>query len=116
MKKPALMQSSVILSFILFAAALLLPAGLMAAEKPGTDAAESVSYNVNASMQDNLKSLAGKRVYVTLDSGNTMTGTVKEVGNHLLHLEKLDGKEYFDALIRIDSISAIDTRFRNFTR
>jgi hypothetical protein len=51
-------------------------------------------------------------VVVTLNSGKTFTGNVKDVGNHLLHLEKLEGKEYFDALIVIQDISAVDTRFR----
>ncbi len=79
-------------------------------------AIEGISYNVNSSLADNLKSLIGKKVYVTLDSGKTFAGSVKEVGNHLMHLEKLDGKDYFDALIRIENISAIDTRFRDFKR
>ena len=75
---------------------------------------ETIKYLVNASIADNLKSLLGKQVYVTLDSGKTFAGFVKEVGNHLLHLEKLQDKDYFDALIKIEDISAIDTRFRGF--
>jgi len=58
----------------------------------GVVSLEGIKYDVNFSLEDNLKSLAGKRVYVTLDSGKTFTGTVKEVGNHLLWLEKLEGK------------------------
>jgi len=79
-------------------------------------AIEGVSYNVNSSVADNLKSLVGKKVSVSLDSGATFAGYVKEIGDHLLHLEKLDGKDYFDALIRIENINAIDTRFRNIQR
>ena len=75
---------------------------------------EKISYHVNASIADNLKSLMGKQVYVTLDSGKTFAGFVKAVGDHLLHLEKLHDKDYFDALIQIEIISAIDTRFRGF--
>jgi ferredoxin-fold anticodon binding domain-containing protein len=77
---------------------------------------EEISYNVNSSFADNLKSLIGKQVYVALDSGKTFAGFIKEVGNDLIHLEKLDGKDYFDALIKIENISAIDTRFRGFQR
>jgi hypothetical protein len=77
---------------------------------------EGMSYQVGASMADNLKSLSGKKVTVTLDSGKTLTGFVKEVGNHLLHLEKLTGKDYFDALIRIQSITAVEARFRKVQR
>ena len=73
---------------------------------------EGVGYRVDISMADNLKAFAGRRVYLTLDTGTVMVGIVKAVGDHLVHLEKLDGKEYFDALIRIDAIRAMDARFR----
>jgi len=75
---------------------------------------EEISYDVHSFLADNLRSLIGKKVYVALDSGNTFAGFVKEVGSDLIHLEKLDGKDYFDALIKIESINAIDTRFRGF--
>jgi hypothetical protein len=77
---------------------------------------EGMQYNVNASLADNLQSLVGKRVYITLDSGKTLSGRVKAVGNHLVHLEKLDGKDYFDALILLEDISAIDAKFREIKR
>ena len=77
---------------------------------------EGMSYNAESSMADNLKALTGKKVYVSLGSGQTLAGSVKSVGSHLMHLEKIEGKDYFDALIRIDSIVAIDTRFREVQR
>lgn len=86
------------------------------AAKPKIIAVEGISYNVNASMGANLKALNGKRIYVTLNSGKTFAGLVKEVGEHLVHIEKLVGKEYFDALIRIEDIGAIDTMFRKLQR
>lgn len=98
----------------IFLTLLMMPAE--AGAKAKVVAVEGISYNVNASMADNLKSLVGKKVYVTLDSGKTFTGYVKDVGNHLMHLEKLQGKDYFDALIRLENISAIDTRFRDIQR
>ena len=79
-------------------------------------AVEGATYNVNISMAENLKLFIGKTVYISLDSGKVFIGSVKEVGNHLVHLEKLVGKEYFDALIRIQSIDAIDCRFREIKR
>ena len=79
-------------------------------------AIEGMSYNVNASLQDNLKSLVGKKVIVTCVSGKTIAGSVKQVANHLIHLENLDGKEYFDALIRIENICAIEAQFRKIQR
>ncbi len=89
-----------------------LPAAVMAKSV----AIEGISYNVNATMTDNLKLLVGKKVHISLDSGATFAGTVKKVGQHLLHLEKLEGKDFYDALIRLKDITAIDTRFREFQR
>jgi hypothetical protein len=91
-----------------------LPAEVDAKQK--VVAIEGMSYNVNSSLADNLKSLVGKKVFVTSVSGKTLSGFVKKVGNHLIHLEKLSGKDYFDALIRIENISAIEAQFRNFQR
>ena len=99
---------------IFLAASFIFPTG--AAAKSKLMAVEGVSYNVDSSMADNLKSLMDKHVYVTLDSGKSFSGVLKKVGNHLLHLEKLDGKNYFDALIRIEDISAIDVKFRQIQR
>ena len=116
MRKKAKMMNSVGITLaILFCSVLLmLPAEVAAKAK--VVAIEGMSYNVNSSMADNLKSLIGKKVYVTLDSGKTFAGFVKEVGNHLIHLEKLDSKDYFNALILIENISAIDAKFRNLQR
>jgi hypothetical protein len=69
-------------------------------------------YNVAASLKDNLSAFTGKDVYVSLRSGKVYQGYVKAVGENFVHLEKIAGKEYFDALIRIRDISAIEARFR----
>jgi hypothetical protein len=116
MKKKVKIMSSVRIAFaiLFFIAFLTLPANVEAKAK--VVAIEGMSYNVDSSLKDNLKSLIGKKVSVTLGSGQTVTGFVKEVGNHLIHLEKLSGKDFFDALIHIKSIRAIEARFREFKR
>ena len=101
-------------ALVFFVALLALPATAVAGAKVA--AVEGMAYNVGASLQDNLKSLVGKKVYVTLDSGKSFGGVVKEVGNNFVHLEKLDGKDFFDALIRIEDVSAVDAKFRDFQR
>jgi hypothetical protein len=100
----------VLVAALMFGACVCLPTPAGAA-KPVVEI-EGVGYNVNVSMADNLKLFVGKKVYLRVDSGAVMGGIVKEVGDHFVHLEKLDGKEYFDALIRIDAIRAMDARFR----
>ena len=115
MKRVKMLSSVGVILAILFSVAVLtLPAEAEAQAK--VVAIEGMKYQVGASMQDNLKSLVGKKVYVALASGKTFAGFVKEVGNHFMHLEKLEGKDFFDALIRIEDISAIDAKFRNFER
>jgi small nuclear ribonucleoprotein (snRNP)-like protein len=99
---------------LLCALGVVLPGQATAA--PKVVPVEGVSFNVAAAMGDNLQGLVGKRVSVTLDSGNVLTGIVGTVGDHMLHLEKLERKEYFDALVRIDAIRAIETRFREIKR
>ncbi len=104
------------LTMAIMFAVLFLSSSMEANAAAKAKAIEGMSYNVNASLEDNLKTLIGKRAYITTDSGTKFTGTVKAVGNHLLHLEKLDGKGFFDALILIEDISAIDAQFRDFDR
>jgi hypothetical protein len=83
----------------------------LSAETPQT---QGPGYNVAGSFKDNLMAFTGKDVYVSLRSGKTYEGYVKSVGDRFLHLEKIVGKDFFDALIRMDDISAIEARFRGF--
>jgi len=73
---------------------------------------EFAQLNTAIPLADNLIALKGKTVTITLSSGQAMTGVVKEVQNNLLYLEKLSQKEFFDALIRLDLITAIEVRAR----
>jgi len=93
---------------VLFFCMTPLKAGAQTQDEP----VAGIAYNVDASMFDNLKALSGKKVHITLRSGTTFTGTVGNVSTGFVHLEKLEGKEYFDALISLADISALDTRFR----
>ena len=74
--------------------------------------AEAVQLNANITLADNLTALKGKTVTVTLSAGQSLSGTVKDVKNGLLHLEKLAGKEFYDALVVIEDISVVEIRAR----
>jgi len=52
----------------------------------------------------------GKRVTVRLVSGEELTGTVREVGTHLLQLGELVGKDFFDGVVDLTKITAIVVR------
>ncbi len=77
-------------------------------------AQEGVKFEVSQSMKDNLKMFIGKNMYISLKSGKTYQGILKSVGDHLIHLEKISERNFFDALIRIDDISAIEAQFRGY--
>ena len=103
-----------------FSAAFLVCGALLAAPLqaagPQLVPVVGVAYNVNADMRDNLRDLQGKRVTVRLRGASVVAGRIKSVGDHMLHLETLDQKEHFDALIPIAEIVALETRFRQYPR
>ena len=74
---------------------------------------EGAKFDVSTSLKDNLKVYVGKDVFVHLRSGKTIQGYVKSIGNDLVHLEKLAGRDFYDALIRIEDISAMEVKFRD---
>jgi hypothetical protein len=53
-----------------------------------------------------------KRVTVRLQGNDELTGTVKMVTKDLLHLGELAGRDYFDAVIELNKISAVIVRIR----
>jgi hypothetical protein len=54
----------------------------------------------------------GKAIRPRLQSGEEVGGTVTKVGDHVVHLSELAGREFFDAVVRIDGISAVILRTR----
>ena len=76
------------------------------------EAKEYVQFNAAMPLADNLTALKGKTVTVYLSSGQILTGVVKEVKDHLLHLEKLSQKDFYDAIVRLELISAVEARVR----
>lgn len=73
---------------------------------------EAAGFDVNTSMKDNLAALKGKSVTVTLSSGQAITGAVTEAKGNLLHLSKISQKDFYDALVAIDHIAAIEMKVR----
>jgi hypothetical protein len=74
---------------------------------------EGARFDTSFPLKENLNTFMGKDVHVLLRSGQTIQGYVKSVGDHFLHLEKLAGRDFYDALVRIDDISAIEAKFRD---
>jgi hypothetical protein len=64
-------------------------------------------------LAEELEKLKGGWVSLTLNSGVTLSGIVMKVDKGMIHLSKIQGKEYYEALIRLDDISVIGARFRS---
>lgn len=76
--------------------------------------AEEVKYSLKpaATMKALLTDFIGKRVAVRLESGEEMEGTVTMVEDNLVHISKLSRRDFFDAFIAVDRISAVIIRMR----
>ena len=66
----------------------------------------------NDAMASILKDRKGKKVTVVLQSGTEISGKVADVGGSTLTLNELSGKEFFDAVIDLDDVSAVQFRAR----
>jgi hypothetical protein len=109
MRRTNKIRLEVIIAVVLFS---LLFLGLQA-EARSILTIEGVKFDVSASLKDNLKFFTGKDVFVHLRSGKTLQGYVKAVGNDFVHIEKLAGRDFYDAFIRIEDISAMEAKFRD---
>jgi len=69
--------------------------------------------NSPESIRINLEKITGERVTVSLIGGGELQGVVSKVGAQALYLKELTGREFFDAIIRLDHISAVAVKMRN---
>ena len=76
-------------------------------------AQEKIELRQSYGIKEVLIEYTGKRVSVTLDSGAVFEGILTKVGDHLIHISRLTGKEYFDAMIRVDKISSVVIRAKS---
>lgn len=77
--------------------------------------AEEPKYELKSSavtIKDVLTENIGKRVIVRMETGENLEGTVTKVGELVVHIAKLSGKDFYDAVVRIDRISAVIFKVR----
>lgn len=97
------------------AGALLLTLVCLAVWAP-CPAAEEPKYELKspaATLQDVLLENHGKRVIMHLESGEAIEGTVTTVGDIVVHLAKVAGRDFYDAVVRMDRISAVVFKVRS---
>ena len=96
-----------------FAAALLTATAPAAAQQPGAGQEKKMVFEEQDSMASVLKRLEGKTVRLRLaGSGEEVIGKLQKVGNELAHVSELSGREFFDAVVRVDQVSAVSVQVR----
>ncbi len=53
---------------------------------------------------------SGKRIQLMLNTGESLEGMLTLVGEEVVQLSQLVGREFYEAIIRVDNISAIVIR------
>jgi len=92
---------------------LLLPVALVLALITAAVAQEAKMSIVNEdTIRTVLAKQVSKQVTLKLDSGEELSGVVRTVGEHVVHVEKIAGKEFFDAIVDLDEVAAVILRVR----
>ncbi len=93
-----------VVAVMVLAVCMLLPGVVAAADK--------AELNPHIGMKENLILNVGKRIAIKTESGDSLEGVVAKVGDHFVQIEKLSGKEFYDAVVRIDRIESVTFRAR----
>lgn len=93
-------------------ATLLVGAAPAAAQDPAGQERKPM-LEAQDTMASALKRLEGKTVRVRLAGGSDeVVGKLESVGKELAHLSGLQGREFFDAVVRIDQVAAVSVQVR----
>ncbi len=95
------------------AALTLLTAEPALGQDAGTGQEKKMVLEEQDSMAAVLKRLEGKPVRLRLAGSNEeVIGKLQKVGKELAHLSDLSGREFFDAIVRIDQVAAVAVQVR----
>ena len=92
---------------------LVLVALIVASSPPGTYAQDTkLEVRSADTMKSVLERQVGKRVSVVLTTGQELSGVVSSVGDRVVHLSELSGREFFDAVVSLEHVRAVVLRVR----
>jgi len=94
-----------IIGVVIIMAGFSLPHSIAVAE-------EKPEFNPYVGIKENFLVNAGKRISLRTESGDTIDGTIARVGDHNVHISKIAGKDFYDAIVRIDKIESFTFRAR----
>jgi hypothetical protein len=75
--------------------------------------ASDLDLNSPEAIRVNLERFMGERITLSLTGGGELQGVVSKVGETTLYITELTGREFFDAVVRLDHISAVVVKMRN---
>lgn len=78
----------------------------------GPALAQSIPVSPADTTQSILATQKGKRITIRLRSGLEISGVVRESTGNLVVIEALAGREYYDAIVALESIEAVLVRNR----
>ena len=85
---------------------LLALAGVAAAEEEG------FAVSGGTTVHDLLAKRVGKAVTLRLEGGEELSGKVQAVGDKVVVLSPVAGRDFFDAAVRLDDVAAVLVRVR----
>jgi hypothetical protein len=81
------------------------------AAKPAPQLAD-IQIHSGDSIKSVLERLVGQDVTLAVANGGEITGKVTKVEALVVHLSRLVGREFFDAVVRLDSVNVVTVRVR----
>jgi len=95
------------------AAGFLLAAAPCAEQQAAAGQEKKTMFEEQDTMESVLRRLEGKTVRLRLaGAGDEVVGKLQKVGKGLVHLSELSGREFFDAVVRIDQVSTVSVQVR----
>jgi hypothetical protein len=65
-----------------------------------------------STLTDALSPFVGQNVSLLLSSGREVQGKLEKIGVKVVHLSKVAGREFFDAIIAVDRIEGFEVKVR----
>lgn len=91
---------------------MLLSVCLFVPVAQATDDESKLELKAGTTFKQLLNDHLGKRVVIQMAAGEQLQGTVVSVGDQLVHIAKVEGRDFYDAVIRLDHISAVQLMVR----
>jgi hypothetical protein len=92
--------------------AVLMVVTMLLCLAPASMAADAPKVLDSDTVSDVLKRYVGKRVELVLVSGDRLTGRIEKVTPRVIHISSLKGMDFYDAVVRVESIASVIVRAR----